>query len=77
MGSDTPYWQGLDLQLSNPLERYFLYMPLMHCEVPEVHVEAHRLFQKLADDHKDNPELHKILQYVVKFEVSGQSSLPF
>lgn len=47
----------------------------MHYEVPEVHVEAQRLFQKLADEHKDNLKRHKMLQYVVKFEGSAQSSL--
>ncbi|KAG0504323.1 hypothetical protein KC19_7G024700 [Ceratodon purpureus] len=67
--------QGLDLQLSNPLERYFLYMPLMHSENPQVHVEAQRLFQKLADEHKDSPELHKMLQYVVKFEKAHSTIL--
>jgi uncharacterized protein (DUF924 family) len=67
----------LDVQLSNPFERYFLYMPLMHSEVPEVHVEAQRLFQQLADEHKDNPGLHKILQFGVKFEVSVPSNVSF
>ncbi|XP_024385515.1 uncharacterized protein [Physcomitrium patens] len=67
--------QGLDQQLSNPLERYFLYMPLMHSESLEVHAIAHRMFQKLTDDHKDNPELYKFFQDVVKFEIAHSSVL--
>ena len=63
------------MQLSNPLERYFLYMPMMHSENPQVHVEALRLFQKLADDHKDNPGLYQMFLGGVKFEVNVQSTL--
>lgn len=52
------------------MERYFLYMPLMHCESLEVHDEARRVFHKLAKDHEEaNPDLHKFFQGVVKFEV--------
>ena len=70
-------WQGVDQQLSNPLERYFLYMPLMHSESLEVHKEAEVVFQKLVEDNKDNPELYDLFRSVVKFLVSSLTSNHF
>lgn len=67
--------QGIDQQLSNPLERYFLYMPLMHSESLQVHEEANRMFQKLVDDHKDVPELHEFFLGVLKFEKAHSAVL--
>lgn len=48
---------GIDMVLTHPPQRTFLYMPYMHSESLPVHEEAMRLFTELGDENTLNFEL--------------------
>ena len=73
--------QGADQELS-PQHRMFLYMPFMHSESAEVHVEAVRLFESLGNSKAlEFEHLHKVIidrfgRYPHRNEVLGRTSTP-
>lgn len=66
----------------NPQERMFLYMPFMHSESPEVHVEAVALFEALGNPKAlEFEHLHKVIidrfgRYPHRNEILGRASTP-
>lgn len=59
--------QGWDKELG-PIERWFLYLPLMHSENLEDHDISERVFQELADEFSANKKLHEQLLNTLAFE---------
>jgi uncharacterized protein (DUF924 family) len=72
---------GADQELSEP-RRMFLYMPFMHSESSEVHVEAVALFEVLGNPKAlEFEHLHKVIidrfgRYPHRNEILGRTSTP-
>lgn len=73
--------RGFDQELPKE-QRAFMYLPYMHSESPEVHVEAERLFESLGSEkHLKYERLHKRIidrfgRYPHRNEILGRETTP-